>query len=69
MVIFIGSLVGILMLKTLDRRNILARGLYRSFTNKEWKAGEKPEEKSLKSPLTYFKGDYVEKEDPGRNFV
>ena len=27
-------------------RKILARGLYRN-KNKEWKAGEKPEEKSL----------------------
>ena len=26
--------------------------------NKEWNAGEKPEEKSLRSTLTYFKGDY-----------
>ena len=26
--------------------------------NKEWNNGEKPEEKSLRSTLTYFKGDY-----------
>ena len=38
------------------RRNILARG-------KEWKAGEKPEEKSVGSTLTYFKGDYFLKKD------
>ena len=31
--------------------------------NKEWKAGEKPEEKSLRSTLTYFKGDYFLKKD------
>ena len=30
--------------------------------NKEWNAGEKPEEKSLRSTLTYFKGDYCLKE-------
>ena len=26
--------------------------------NKEWNAGEKPKEKSLRSTLTCFKGDY-----------
>ena len=26
--------------------------------NKEWNAGEKPEEKSLRGTLTCFKGDY-----------
>ena len=26
--------------------------------NKKWNAGEKPEEKSLRSTLTCFKGDY-----------
>ena len=32
--------------------------------NKEWNAGEKPEEKSLRSTLiTYFKGDYFLKKD------
>ena len=31
--------------------------------NKEWYAGEKPEEKSLRSTLTYFKGDYFFKND------
>ena len=31
--------------------------------NKEWNAGEKPEEKSLRSTLTYFKGDYYLKKD------
>ena len=31
--------------------------------NKEWNAGEKPEEKSLRSTLTYFKGDYCLKKD------
>ena len=31
--------------------------------NKEWKAGEKPEEKSLRSTLAYFKGDYFLKKD------
>ena len=31
--------------------------------NKEWKAGEKPEEKSLRRTLTYFKGDYFLKKD------
>ena len=31
--------------------------------NKEWKAGEKPEEKSLRSTLTYFKGAYIFKKD------
>ena len=27
--------------------------------NKEWNAGENPEEKSIRSTLTCFKGDYV----------
>ena len=27
--------------------------------NKEWNAGEKPKEKSLRSTLTCFKGDYL----------
>ena len=31
--------------------------------NKEWNPGEKPEEKSLRSTLTYFKGDYCLKKD------
>ena len=31
--------------------------------NKEWKAGEKLEEKSLRSTLTFFKGDYFLKKD------
>ena len=31
--------------------------------NKEWNAGEKPEEKSLRSTLTYFKGAYIFKKD------
>ena len=31
--------------------------------NKEWNAGEKPEEKSVRSTLTYFKGDYFLKKD------
>ena len=31
--------------------------------NKEWNAEEKPEEKSVRSTLTYFKGDYFLKKD------
>ena len=31
--------------------------------NKEWNAVEKPEEKSLRSTLAYFKGDYFFKKD------
>ena len=31
--------------------------------NKEWNAGEKREEKSLRRTLTYFKGDYFFKKD------
>ena len=31
--------------------------------NKEWYAGEKPEEKSLRSTLTYFESDYCLKKD------
>ena len=31
--------------------------------NKEWNAGEKPEEESVRSTLTYFKGDYFLKKD------
>ena len=29
--------------------------------NKEWNAGEKPKEKSLRSTLTCFKGDYLKR--------
>ena len=29
--------------------------------NKEWNAVQKPEEKSLRSTLAYFKGDYFKK--------
>ena len=39
-------------------RKILARGLYRNKEQgMELRAGEKPEEKSLRSTLTYFKGN------------
>ena len=31
--------------------------------NKEWNDGERPEEKSLRSTLTYFKGDYFLEKD------
>ena len=31
--------------------------------NKEWNAGEKPEEKSLRSTFAYFKGNYFFKKD------
>ena len=31
--------------------------------NKKWYAGEKPEEKSLRSTLTYFDSDYCLKKD------
>ena len=31
----------------------------RDITNKEWNAEERLEEKSLRSTLTYFKGDYL----------
>ena len=31
--------------------------------NKEWNAGEMPEEKSLRSTLTCFKGDYLKKKN------
>ena len=44
-------------------RKILARGLYIEIKNKEWNEGEKPEGKSLRSTLTYFKGDYFLKKD------
>ena len=32
--------------------------------NKEWNAGEKPKEKSLRSTLTCFKGDYLKRKKP-----
>ena len=43
-------------------RKILARGCI-EIKNKEWNAGENPEEKSLRSTLVYFKGDYFFKKD------
>ena len=48
------------------RCNILATEDFIEVKNKEWKAGEKPEEKSLRSTLTYFKGDYSKKKKKKR---
>ena len=45
---------------------VFARFLREDFIeikNKEWYAGEKPEEESVRSTLTYFKGDYFLKKD------
>ena len=45
---------------------VFARFLREDFIvikNKEWNAGKKPEEKSLRSTLAYFKGDYFFKTD------